>query len=204
MDMNYSKHAILTTIYDDIILELENYKREEKVQISDELYNKFTDALKDSINDCISHFPVMPIMEICERMNINIQDSDDLSLDVSGKIYHEEDKFFICLNSKHPNLRKIFTLAHILGHRIFHENKIKEKEFVDRGIMYNLNQEEETIEMQANVFAGIMLMPRIPFKNILQQSNDNNSIIHQLKERFRVSESAICKRAIILGYNIND
>jgi Zn-dependent peptidase ImmA (M78 family)/transcriptional regulator with XRE-family HTH domain len=100
---------------------------------------------------------------------------------------------FILINSNLTIERQIFTLAHEIGHLIFHRGEYQD----DRGQHQNTLKEEGTKEEEdgrervADYFAGHLLIPQSEFEQAYRRFD--KSII-KLKTHFRVSFQAILKR----------
>ncbi len=86
-----------------------------------------------------------------------------------------------------PTERKIFTIAHELGHIIMHPS--------------SFNDEDEEIKAQeeeANIFASHFIMPRIAFKKRLNEVKGLNfvDVILHIKRVFKVSYKTVIYRLI--------
>lgn len=81
--------------------------------------------------------------------------------------------------------RQIFTLAHELGHLIFHRD-----DYQDRLLEEGTKEEEKMREKVADYFAGHLLVPQPELERLYELSYD----IISLKEYFRVSYQVILKR----------
>jgi len=89
--------------------------------------------------------------------------------------------------------RHNFTLAHEIGHFVLHRNLGKDSEM---RLFYNENElSKKRIEIQANLFASMLLMPRklmlkkwnYCFSDILRQEHK----IYEMMKFFRVSKQAM-------------
>lgn len=87
----------------------------------------------------------------------------------------------MCINSKIPNDRKRFTIAHELGHLVMH---LRSSDFME---------DEKIMESQANLFASEFLMPEADSKDDLRTLN--YSKLPSLKMYWGVSKAAIIRRA---------
>lgn len=121
----------------------------------------------DSIIDCAlaeigKTCPENTILEIIKDLNIDVLQADFDSMgmpDVSGVIIRREnEKPIIFINENQSERRKVFTLAHELGHFLL-GHKGKENYRLDRQD-YSEKSEDET---EANYFAASILMPRKRF-----------------------------------------
>ncbi|MGQ1929509.1 helix-turn-helix domain-containing protein [Ornithobacterium rhinotracheale] len=93
----------------------------------------------------------------------------------------------ILINNKIPNSRKVFTIAHELGHLVMHFDYII--------------QPDRDIENEANKFASAFLAPKAEVEN--EFTNFNLNRLFYLKTQWRMSAAAILYRAKEIG-NIND
>ncbi len=140
------------------------------------------------------------IQSICESENITLEESD--IKDISGALFKEEDEWKILLNKCDSLSRKIFTVAHELGHYFLHKNG--DEEFVD-GILIHTRNEDikyQQNEVEANEFAGNLLMPRkfIEKEIGLPSGTITWGKIDLLASKFSVSTVAITTRLKNLGY----
>ncbi|RJO61203.1 ImmA/IrrE family metallo-endopeptidase [candidate division WS5 bacterium] len=112
------------------------------------------------------------------------------STEFSGLLYRKDGKAFMAINSKDPEVRQRFTMAHELGHFFLHPQKDTFVEFRDSGT----NSPRSLKEIQANQFAAALLMPR---KNLLkdivsyQETGITDKAIQALAERYQVSEESM-------------
>jgi Zn-dependent peptidase ImmA (M78 family)/transcriptional regulator with XRE-family HTH domain len=99
---------------------------------------------------------------------------------------------FILVNSHNITIeRQLFTLAHEIGHLIFHRG-----EYQDTLMEEGTKQEEKAREKVADYFAGYLLVPQGEFERIYQRTQD----IVKLKRHFRVSYLAILRRLADMGF----
>ncbi|WP_296221747.1 ImmA/IrrE family metallo-endopeptidase [uncultured Enterobacter sp.] len=104
--------------------------------------------------------------------------------DISGKLEKNRDNIWeITINSLHHPKRQRFTLAHELGHYFLHRNRCSL--FTDKTLYRSSNM--DTMEYEANNFAGALLMPR---DKLTQFIKDNGSDIDKIADYFFVSALA--------------
>lgn len=131
--------------------------------------------------------------------------------EVSGFLYREPGKpAVIGVNSRqHPN-RQRFTIAHEIGHLALHNF---ESVHVDRGFFVKLrgpasSTGENVEEVEANLFAAELLMPRAFLKADLAQHNTvdflDDEFLQGLAARYGVSVQAMTIRLSYLGYLPSD
>lgn len=131
--------------------------------------------------------------------------------DISGILFKDDQgKWKILLNQEDSLTRKLFTFAHELGHYFLHKDK--NNKFIDSQfgtVCYSRSEgtKYHDIELEANEFAGILIMP----KSIVDQEIENfkknygmneidDAFIALLASRFKVSPIAMLTRLKNLGY----
>lgn len=121
---------------------------------------------------------------------------DALPTGISGKIQRDErGRYYVVANKLEPAVRQRFTIAHELGHYIYHRALIGDGvadspayRAPDESI-YDTTPLERIHEKQANRFAANLLMP-LPL--IKQAERDNPGIeVSDLAKLFNVSEDAM-------------
>lgn len=130
-------------------------------------------------------FPV-PVDKIAEFLSYTafyFQPRDN-TLQISGAVDHQKKRIYI--NPSESLQRRIFTLAHEIGHIILHG---KNKDYIDYRSSTPLNNPKEN---EADHFAGCLLMPESVFKRQWKLSNGD---INELAAFFGVSKPAVGVRA---------
>ena len=92
-----------------------------------------------------------------------------------GKISFKPSKIFITKELQSEIYRWRFTLAHEIGHFFLHSKLLKK--FIDDNIEneqtiihYNTSDKvNKRMEIQANIFASLLLLPEIPLKRLVKQ-----------------------------------
>jgi Zn-dependent peptidase ImmA (M78 family)/transcriptional regulator with XRE-family HTH domain len=93
---------------------------------------------------------------------------------------------FVLINTHHITIeRQLFTLAHEIGHLIFHR-----VEYQDTLVEEGTKEEEKAREQVANYFASHLLVPQSEFERMYAQTKN----IVELKRHFRVSYQVILRR----------
>ena len=134
-----------------------------------------------------------PIYEVCDALNIEIR-REELSQNLSGTLRGN----VITINKKHSPRRRIFTLAHELGHFLYNRMHNRQNDDDRRG--YYDNPEVIEREKFANDFAARFLMPEDDFTNAYRRLNGN---LVNIADYFLTSVDACKWRAINLGlYNV--
>lgn len=73
--------------------------------------------------------------------------------DISGLLKKKEGEWVIYVNQEDSPSRKVFTIAHELGHYFLHKDSCDN--FVDGPLIYRKEKSKfETKEIEANEFAG--------------------------------------------------
>lgn len=97
----------------------------------------------------------------------------------------DQGAFVLINNHEIPIERQLFTLAHEIGHLIFHRG-----EYQDHLIVEGTAEEEKAREDVANYFAGHLLVPQTEFERMYEIMPN----ILKLKQHFRVSYQVILTR----------
>lgn len=152
--------------------------------------SKFNDIVKEHIG------PPVNIEGIIRALGLELDKKAELDPEISGQIERVGDKYKISANVTDGYFRKRFTMAHELGHYIYHSDLLGEGADDDRkyrsvpdGKFYNtaIKKREET---EANRFAASLLMPA----NLIRQEWARNPDVGVMVEKFKVSEPAMLIR----------
>lgn len=129
--------------------------------------------------------------------------------DISGVLIKEDDgKWTIIVNQDDSQTRKLFTIAHELGHYFLH--KEKQNEFIESQFVQNVWARSETtkredIEVEANEFAANLIMPKSKIDETLSRLPDrkiDQSLVVDLAAKFGVSSVAMLTRLKNLNYDV--
>lgn len=137
--------------------------------------------------------PPVRINEIIENYGLKALESSFSDPEIAGVIDVEREKIYV--NKDHSPTRKIFTIAHELGHWILHRNELTD-ELGKYAILYRKPMGEvndDPIEKQANAFAAHLLVPKKFLKKYYEEIKRNN--ISAIAEIFGVSHE-------LIGYRI--
>lgn len=132
----------------------------------------------------------------------------DLEDSVSGMLVFQYGQAVIGVNANHAQTRQRFTIAHEIGHYCLHGEA--GTIFVDeRKIQFRNEQSSSGTSLQeihANAFAAALLMPEQEIhsraKLMVENQVEAEIAIWQLAVIFEVSEEAMKRRLVDLGYDI--
>ena len=166
---------------------------------------KSAEALIDRLN--INTVPV-DVNTIARSQGLQILYSE-LPEDISGLLITKDHAATICVREGEPLVRQRFTIAHEIGHHCLRhqfEGADGDRVHVDEGWKVTARSNSRTmgvdaIEVEANQFAGALLMPsrllRARVAKIGAQINDEH--VSELAKEFKVSEQAMAIRLSSLG-----
>ena len=132
----------------------------------------------------ITTYPV-DLNQILKQLGIRLNHRH-LENDISG-ILNVKDQSIV-VEQNHPIQRQNFTIAHEIAHFCLHQNE--ENLFEDK--VFFRGASTNSMECQANEFAGELLMPENEFFNQLRLGNNT---IEGLAKYFGVSTLAVRVRA---------
>src|SRR5690606_19313811 len=136
-------------------------------------------------------------------MGLELDKKADLDPDIAGQIEPTPSGTYrISVNKNDHYFRQRFTMAHELGHYLYHRDLIdggvddtKAYRSTDIGRFYNARIMPYH-ETEANKFAAVFLMPQDAIERLLDQGVDDAK---ELAKRFMVSRSAMRIRLEGLG-----
>ena len=111
---------------------------------------------------------------------------------VLGAVNYEKKTIYI--NEDDNPLRKMFTLAHEIGHVVLHSSATGGA--VDRRTDSDSERAKPAKEWEADSFAGELLMPEKSFKT---HWREHCGLAHRVAAVYAVSRSAVSVRASVLG-----
>ena len=147
----------------------------------------------EKIDQYLSESPIN-IEAIIREFDIELNKKANLGDDVSGQIeLLGEGQYKISVNKKDHYFRQRFTMAHELGHYIFHRHLLGDG--VDDSRMYRTtsnsnfhNQIGPKQEAEANEFAAKILMP---FDALLKDYNSMEQNVNEVAKKWQVSPQAL-------------
>ena len=148
--------------------------------------------------------PPVPVETIAELLDLKVR-LEPFEGEISGCTIRRGDKAIIGVNSLHHPNRQRFTIAHEIGHFFLHKG---EQIIIDRGFRVNFRDDESgkaenPEEIEANYFAAELLMPTDLLVQDLKGKIidvEDDSIIRELAEKYRVSPQALSYRLVNVGY----
>ena len=146
------------------------------------------------------------LQKIAEENGITLKQAD--LKDISGLLYRDEkENWTIMVNQEDSQSRKIFTIAHELGHFFLHSkehNKFVDSQFIQNCFGRSEVTKYQLAELEANEFAGNLIMP----KHIIEKTLGENTKtvkevdIEHLAKVFKVSPLAMKTRLRNLHYEL--
>lgn len=144
--------------------------------------------------------PYELVSRIAADHGIQILESD--LYEMSGALRKENDHWVIYVNRGDSQQRKLFTIAHELGHFFVHREICDE--FVDSQFVSRDEEAKFTErELQANEFAGNLIMPELKIRERVAGDITECTIL-SLARSFGVSTFAMETRLRNLGYDFSD
>lgn len=156
-------------------------------------------AAQRILDECGVTEPLQLTLEvILNSKNLLIKEEEIEGAD--GRIVMNENGGIVTINSGITvPAKKLFVMAHELGHFELHRSKSKlfsdDDDTLNRWYEKNLSSEET----EANEFAAELLMPSDVFYNECKGKKFNPAIIEHLADRFQVSKTAAILRFVKQG-----
>ncbi|HTE22832.1 MAG TPA: ImmA/IrrE family metallo-endopeptidase [Candidatus Limnocylindria bacterium] len=137
-------------------------------------------------------YPEKSLIDLAKSEDIAVYEADlsPVGPNISGVIEYDDDEAKtnpkIYINKNIPANRKVFTLAHELGHHFLHKGRKLRLDTLD----YSKNDQDTKEESEANYFAGSLLVPR----DLLLKKIKEGLSVEKLSEYFKVSTPVIQNR----------
>lgn len=156
----------------------------------------------------IEHPPV-EVEEIAKHLGATVQ-LEPGGPDLSGFLLRDEEYgTIIGVNDSHHENRQRFTIAHEIGHLLLHAGERLHVDRAQRG--YQVMRRDEVSsqgtdesEIEANVFAAELLMPKAFLEADIEAADDLDLLgeddLADMAKRYRVSTQALTFRLANLGY----
>ena len=136
------------------------------------------------------HQAPVDVENMARALGIRLRKSN-LKSSISGMIERQGDnEYIITVNENHPLTRQRFTIAHEIGHFIYHKGKMDSP--ITDNIMYRAENNLEIgrkEESQANSFAANVLMPEPLVRKLVEKHGKKN--IDAIADELGVSRQAM-------------
>lgn len=136
--------------------------------------------------------PPVDLNKIIEKAGLTLMAGEGDNPNIAGS--YDRTERMIIVKKSDPWFRKVFTIAHELGHYYLHTNKPSEI-FYRQDLDFLVDNDERDQEQEANWFAASLLMPKMVFSRFWMLIRD----IDELAQRFGVSSTACYYRLKNLG-----
>jgi Zn-dependent peptidase ImmA (M78 family) len=149
--------------------------------------------------------PPVPVEDLARSLNIDVRYSPGKE-DVSGALIRDDASVVIAVNSAQHENRQRFTIAHEIGHFLFHKGtQIHFDDDFQVKYRNAVSSEATNVdEIEANRFAAALLMPEEFLRRDLLRLKPNDktidNTIHSLAVRYKVSTRAMELRLVNLGF----
>lgn len=148
------------------------------------------------------------INKILEQENLKLREAD--LQEISGVLYkNKQGEWVILVNREDSAKRKLFTVAHELGHYFLHRDQKDEfidGQFVNTCFVRNEGKKYQDIEVEANEFAGNLIMPKAEIQAVVGDPEEVEKVteeqVLELAAQFKVSPHAMLTRLKNLNYGI--
>jgi Zn-dependent peptidase ImmA (M78 family) len=158
-------------------------------QISNRDIEYLANGLTKSYNKK-EYVPIVALIDILNRYNLTYDVYNFKISKFSGMLHLLEGQYIIVVNEIHHIKKRIFTVAHEIGHYLLHLDLMPE--FFCNEIFKISNKK---IETEANRFAAEILMPTDTFVYLIKKNGTNFTSIAM---RLNISEEAVRWRYVDL------
>lgn len=143
--------------------------------------------------------PLDRLLKIAEDHKIKVLEAD--LFEMSGALRKEGSNWLIYVNKQDSSQRKLFTIAHELGHFFVHKNICNE--FIDGQLISRNEQQKYAVEeLEANEFAGNLIMPESQIRLHIGSKVLTAAMVLELAQTFGVSAMAMATRLRNLHYDV--
>ncbi|MDX2085494.1 MAG: ImmA/IrrE family metallo-endopeptidase [Candidatus Melainabacteria bacterium] len=154
--------------------------------------------LIDLIKEYTSEPVPVQIEYLIRDLGIELNKKAELDPDIAGQIELENGRYKISINRNDHYFRQRFTMAHELGHYIFHRELLDSGCIVDNRLYRNTNSSAQVTELhesEANHFAANLLMPlhhiKKDFEEALSESLPEEKALARVAAKWQVSPAAM-------------
>lgn len=147
--------------------------------------------------------PITNIDDVVRTIGGTIVEKNNFDDLCDGTIIKDgTNSFRIAISPYQNDQRRVFTIAHELGHLFLHMGYRTNPslwEAQDQRVFRRFGSSEQ--EYQANEFAAALLMPKDTYRRILMENAKNNRVdMSTIAQYFNVSQAAAINRGKFLGY----
>ena len=147
--------------------------------------------------------PITNIDDVVRTIGGTIVEKNNFDDLCDGTIIKDgTNSFRIAISPYQNDQRRVFTIAHELGHLFLHMGYRTNPslwEAQDQRVFIRFGSSEQ--EYQANEFAAALLMPKDTYRRILMENAKNNRVdMSTIAQYFNVSQAAAINRGKFLGY----
>lgn len=147
--------------------------------------------------------PPVPVTRIARHLGAIVKEHPYAG-ELSGMLARDGDSWVIGVNSLEAPVRRRFTVAHEIGHLIYHPNKPLhvDRSFPVRFRDAKSSEGTDRDEIKANKFAAELLMPAKFLHDDFAKRDkemDVDAVVDWLASRYRVSKQAMTIRLTGLG-----
>ncbi len=149
------------------------------------------------LNDCYDGLTldVEKLVQFIPDLKLEYTDMDST---LSGSLSKQDNIWLIRINKVQSKTRQRFSIAHELGHFVYHKDDAKE--FVDTTFFRGLTA--DNMEFTANKFASELLMPKEQVRQLIDKKNVRS--VADLAAIFGVSSAAMLYRVKELNYKTKE
>lgn len=162
-------------------------------QVESPNYSKAKEEAKKLLDEFGVHEPIVPVFDIAKSRGLKIHfvDMPEEMKDVSG--FFDPKTKSIYVNKQDPPNRRVFTVAHELGHYVLgHEPK-------EYSVLYrwiSMNTKKDNLEQEANCFAANLLVPKDMLLDISKKYSLDKDQSEILSKMFGVSRDVVKYRLL--------
>ncbi|MDL2302178.1 ImmA/IrrE family metallo-endopeptidase [Lachnospiraceae bacterium OttesenSCG-928-D06] len=170
--------------------------------MNDELRMLINNLTQDIIDLYDIQVPIKDINDVVKRLGGRIEESFNIDNMSDGSVRRQGNGFVIFVSPFQGMERRIFTIAHELGHLFLHMGYRINSDLWERQEKATYYRAGDSLEeYQANEFAAALLMPKKKYKEIMDKNTSGNMVeTGKIASYFGVSVSAASNRGKFLGY----
>lgn len=148
--------------------------------------------------------PPVPVDRIAKSLGARIL-LRSLGDGLSGFVVRDGSRRVIGINTFHPTVRQRFTLAHEIGHMLLHDQDELHIDHPTARLRNGVSSAGvDSAEMESNLFAAELLMPRAFLEKDLKDVDVvgplDDDFVYALADKYQVSTQALLIRLASLGH----